>query len=74
MFKGTRVRVPARKIIMGFNITTEATGIRLSSFAVETSKSKPEQMEGGGKREKILVTRARSQFTPEFESFDQEAI
>lgn len=50
MFKGTRVRVPARKIIMGFNTTTEATGIRLSSFAVGTSKSKPEQTEGGGKK------------------------
>lgn len=48
MFKGTRVRVPARGILMGFNTTTEAIGIRLSSPAVGTSKSKPEQMEGGG--------------------------
>lgn len=54
---------------MGFNTTAEAIGIRLSSFGEGTSKSKLEQMEGGGKRQEILVT--RSQFTSEFESFDQ---
>lgn len=63
MFKGTRVRVPARKIIMGFNTTTEATGIRLSSFAVGTSKSKPEQMEGGGKRENFGHKSKKSVYT-----------
>lgn len=47
MFKGTRVRVPARGILMGFNTTTEAIGIRLAFSAVRTSKSKPEQMGGG---------------------------
>lgn len=57
---------------MGFNTTTEAIGIRLSSFGEGTSKFKLEQMEGGGKRQEILVTRVRSQFTSEFESFDQE--
>lgn len=50
MFKGTRVREPAREILMGFNTTTEAIGIRLSSLGGGTSKSKPEEMEGGGKR------------------------
>lgn len=31
MFKGTRVRVSAREILMGFNTTAEAIGIRHSS-------------------------------------------
>lgn len=74
MFKGTRVRVPAREILMGFNTTTEEIRIRLSSSGVGTSKFKHEQMKGVGKREEILVTRARSQFTSESESYDQEAI
>lgn len=47
MFKGTRVMVPARRILMGSNTTAEARGLGLSSCAVVTFKSKPEQMEGG---------------------------
>jgi len=47
MFKGTRVSIPARGILMDFNTTTEAVGIRLSSSVVGMSKSKPKQIWGG---------------------------
>lgn len=74
MFMIMRVRVPARGILRGFTTTTEATGIRLSSLTVGTSKAKPEQTEGLGVREEILVTRAKSQSAAEFEGFDQEEV
>lgn len=59
--KGTRVRVTARGILTGFSTTTEAIGIRLSPYAVGTSKPKAGQMEVR-RREEILVTRAKNSF------------
>lgn len=60
---------------MGFNTTTKAIGNRLSSSAVGTSKSKPEQIEGSGGQDRTFWSQEqKNQFAPEFAGFDQEEI